>query len=70
MRLPLKRLTFTESCKKWDKERKAYRERKNEFIGGELYPYPCAKRGHHHNIDCVTPEMWDAAEETLYADAQ
>jgi hypothetical protein len=67
--LPRKRLSFTQACKVWDKERKAFRERKFEIVDGVEYPYPCAKRGHTHNIDCVTPEMWDAACDIAYAHA-
>lgn len=65
--LPRKRLSFTEACKQLDRERKKFRERKFEEIGGVYYEYPCYKRGHNHTIDCCTPEMWDAASELAYA---
>lgn len=66
---PKKRLTLTQACKQWDSERKAFRERKFESINGQNFEYPCYKRGHSHNLDCVTPEMWDAASEEAYANA-
>ena len=51
-------------------KKKVFQERKFEVIGGKKFEYPCSKKGHKHDLDCVTPEMWDAAELTLYADAK
>lgn len=68
MNLPRKRLTLTQAAKKWDKERKAFRERKYEVLDGVRYEYPCYAKGHAHTIDCCTPEMWDAASEIAYSD--
>lgn len=44
--------------------------RRFERLNGKLYEYPCYAKGHTHNLDCCTPEMWDACSELAYENAQ
>ena len=41
-------------------------DRKYEVLNGRKYEYPCYAKSHIHNLDCVTPLMWDAANEEVY----